>query len=237
MSILRDTPPPSPLLQRRTVLGLAAGSAVVALGAWHLLADSDLERAAREQLRDDGRARLPPGQRLLTHLRPMGGTPGTPSRASFHLKVHGDVAHPYTLDFRELVEMGSADTQADVHCVTGWSRLDTPCVGLPLHRLIERAEPSPEVSTVILEAAHGYTANIRLHEALSPSNHVIWEIDGEPLKETHGAPVRALIPDLYFWKSAKWLTGLRFERYDIPGYWERRGYHNHADPWLEERYS
>jgi DMSO/TMAO reductase YedYZ molybdopterin-dependent catalytic subunit len=49
--------------------------------------------------------------------------------------------------------------------------------------------------------------------------------------------VRALIPDLYFWKSAKWVTGIKFVDEDEPGYWEVRGYHNHADPWKEERYA
>ena len=76
-----------------------------------------------------------------------------------------------------------------------------------------------------------------LDEALVPDNLVAWRLDGDPLEERHGTPVRAVIPHLYFWKSAKWLTGIRFVAQDEPGYWETRGYHNHADPWLEERYS
>jgi DMSO/TMAO reductase YedYZ molybdopterin-dependent catalytic subunit len=92
------------------------------------------------------------------------------------------------------------------------------------------------VHHVIFEAAYGYTSNVLLHEALAPQVLVAHKLEGSPLPRDHGAPVRALVPDLYFWKSAKWLKGIRFVRDDEPGYWETRGYHNHADPWKEERY-
>jgi DMSO/TMAO reductase YedYZ molybdopterin-dependent catalytic subunit len=89
---------------------------------------------------------------------------------------------------------------------------------------------------VIFEAAHGYTANVPLREALGPQIMVVRELAGAPLPRAHGGPLRALVPHLYFWKSAKWLTGIRFVARDEPGYWETRGYHNHGDPWREERY-
>ena len=89
---------------------------------------------------------------------------------------------------------------------------------------------------MIFEAAHGYTANVPLKEALAPGVMVTYRHQGQPLGRPHGPPVRGLVPDLYFWKSAKWLTGIRFVTRDQPGYWETRGYHNHADPWTEERY-
>jgi len=89
---------------------------------------------------------------------------------------------------------------------------------------------------VVFEAAAGYTANCRLRDAMEEHAMVTWELDDKPLRRPHGAPVRALVPDLYFWKSAKWLTGIKFVRRDEPGFWEVRGYHNHADPWNEERY-
>ena len=89
---------------------------------------------------------------------------------------------------------------------------------------------------VIFEAAHGYTSNVPLREALAPTVLVARELEGAALPRTHGGPLRAIVPDLYFWKSAKWLTGIRFVARDEPGYWETRGYHNHADPWREERY-
>jgi DMSO/TMAO reductase YedYZ molybdopterin-dependent catalytic subunit len=102
--------------------------------------------------------------------------------------------------------------------------------------LADRAKVKASARHVVFEAAHGYTANVRLDEALRPNVLVAHQLDGRALPRAHGAPVRGVIPDLYFWKSAKWLTGIRFSARDDPGFWETRGYHNHADPWREERY-
>ena len=124
--------------------------------------------------------------------------------------------------------------------VDAWLRfaLAEPRVVLWLDALDDAAKAGIRDSArhVIFEAAHGYTANVRRDMALGDDVMVSWEIDGRRLARAHGAPVRALVPDLYFWKSAKWLTGIRFVRRDEPGFWETRGYHNHADPWKEERY-
>jgi DMSO/TMAO reductase YedYZ molybdopterin-dependent catalytic subunit len=90
---------------------------------------------------------------------------------------------------------------------------------------------------VIFEAASGYTSNVPLREALAPNVLLAHKYEGQSVPLAHGAPVRAVVPDLYFWKSAKWLTGIFFSSVDQPGYWETRGYSNHADPWKEERYS
>ena len=90
---------------------------------------------------------------------------------------------------------------------------------------------------MIFEAAHGYTANVPLSYATADNALVTYRLNGKPFATEHGAPVRGLVPDLYFWKSAKWLTGIRFSKEDEPGYWETRGYNNHADPWKEERYA
>ena len=98
------------------------------------------------------------------------------------------------------------------------------------------AELQEGVAHVIFEAANGYTANVPLKEATVDNALITYRMNGKPFALTHGAPVRNLIPDLYFWKSAKWITGVRFVKKDEPGYWETRGYHNHADPWKEERY-
>jgi DMSO/TMAO reductase YedYZ molybdopterin-dependent catalytic subunit len=102
--------------------------------------------------------------------------------------------------------------------------------------LAARAKPRPSARHVIFEAAHGYTSNVLLREALAPSVLLTHRYEGRPLARQHGGPVRGLVPDLYFWKSAKWLTGIRFVARDEPGYWETRGYHNHADPRRQERY-
>jgi DMSO/TMAO reductase YedYZ molybdopterin-dependent catalytic subunit len=109
--------------------------------------------------------------------------------------------------------------------------------GVPVRALAERAKVRRSARHVIFEAAHGYTSNVPIDEALAPQNLVAHRLDDRPLARAHGGPVRAVVPDLYFWKSAKWLTGIRFSARDEPGYWETRGYHDHGDPWKEERYA
>jgi len=233
-----DPNPFAPSMSRRLFLGaLGAGSVVLALGgAAHVLADEAKTRRARQQKRPDGRSRLPPSQYLLERLRPMGGEQGSPSPGNFRLRVHGEVEQPFELSFAELLAMPQVEQSCDVHCVTKWTVLDSRWTGVRVADLIARARPKPSAHHVIFEAAHGYTSNVRLREALAPNVLIAHRHEGQPLAREHGAPARALVPDLYFWKSAKWVTGIRLSNADEPGYWEQRGYNNHADPWLEERY-
>ena len=222
---------------RRTFIRTAtAGTAIAALGGLWVLLGDDETRRARAQTLDDGRPRLPPGQRVIGHLKPMGGREGDPSLASYRLRVHGEVDEPLELGYRELLALPQVEQASDVHCVTGWSALGVRWKGVRLKELAERAKVKPSARYVIFEGAHGYTSNMRIEEALESDNLVAHTLDGDPLPRRHGGPVRALVPRLYFWKSAKWLTGIRFEERDHPGYWEVRGYNNHADPWKEERY-
>jgi DMSO/TMAO reductase YedYZ molybdopterin-dependent catalytic subunit len=115
--------------------------------------------------------------------------------------------------------------------------LDAHFGGVTVSGLAARAKPTMSARYVIFEAAAGYTANVDITEAMKPNVIIAHRYEGQPLPRAHGAPVRAIVPDRYFWKSAKWLTGIRFVAKDEPGYWEVRGYHNHADPWKEERTS
>ncbi len=227
-----------PSMQRRTFLrSLTAGTIITALGGTaYVLADSEEERRARDSKRPDGRPRLPPNQYLLKRMRPMGGDEGDASPGAFRLKVYGEVESPFTIDFAELLKMPQTDITSDVHCVTKWTVLDARFTGVKFTDLAARAKVKSSARYVIFEAAHGYTSNVPLREAMRANAMVAHKIDGESLARAHGAPVRAIIPDLYFWKSAKWLTGIRFSDVDRPGFWETRGYHNHADPWKEERY-
>ncbi|MGB1016311.1 MAG: molybdopterin-dependent oxidoreductase, partial [Nannocystaceae bacterium] len=155
----------------------------------------------------------------------------------FRLRVSGDVKSPTTFSFAELLALPQVDDTSDVHCVTGWSMFDARWKGIRLRDLAERVGVTGRARHVIFEAAHGYTANVPLDEALKPDVLIAHRHQGRPLAPTHGGPVRAIVPALYFWKSPKWLTGIRFQARDEPGYWEVRGYNNHGDPWLEERYS
>ncbi len=236
--IMKDTPEIQRLeARRRFIKTAAAGTVIAALGGGlYRLVGDDLTREARAQKRSDGRSRLPPGQRVLGRLKPMGGHPGDSKTRNFRLKVYGEVESPFTIDFAQLLAMRQTELALDVHCVTGWSLLGALWRGVSVKDLAARARVKSTARHVIFEAHRGYTANVRLREALAPGVMVTYRMNGRPLARRHGAPVRALVPDLYFWKSAKWLTGIRFVRRDRPGYWETRGYHNHANPWREERH-
>jgi len=223
--------------RRQFIKSAAVGTAIMAAGGSLLrLAADDLTRAARAEKRPDGKPRLPPGQRVLEFLRPMGGEEGPGDVKSFRLKVYGAVAKPFEVDYAGLLKLPTVTKEADVHCVTGWSMLRGMWKGVQIKALAELAGIKSEARHVIVEAHAGFTANVPLKEAFADNALVAYRVNGKPFAIEHGAPVRGLIPDLYFWKSSKWITGLRFVKDDRPGYWEVRGYHNHADPWKEERY-
>lgn len=224
---------------RRTFLRRAvAGTVVCALGGvTYVFADDDATQKARATKRPDGRVRLPPGQQLITKLRPMGGTEGDPSPGKFRLKVHGEVDNPFEMGLAELLKFNQVELTCDVHCVTKWTVLDAMFSGVRVSDIAAKAKVKASAKHVIFEAAAGYTANVLLSEAMQPNVIVAHKIGGQSIARPHGPPVRAIVPDLYFWKSAKWITGIRFSAVDQPGYWETRGYHNHADPWKEERFS
>lgn len=225
-------------MDRRDFIKRAAvGTTFVAVGgALVRIASDDLTRAARAETRSDGRKRLPPGQRVLEYLRPMGGDPSDGDVKTFKLKVHGLVKKPFEVDYKGLLALPQVTKEADVHCVTGWSMLAGQWKGVQIAMLAEKAGMKGECKHVILEAANGFTANAPVADATKDNCLITYRLNGKPFQLQHGAPVRGLIPDLYFWKSAKWITGVRFVKDDAPGFWEQRGYHNHADPWKEERY-
>ena len=133
--------------------------------------------------------------------------------------------------------MPTREVTVDIHCVTRWSRFDTTFKGVHWSELAKLTGPRPSGRFVVAHAEQGFTANLPL-EAIEDENALIaYEADGEPLTPDHGGPVRLMVPSRYFWKSAKWLTGLDLLDHDEPGFWERYGYHNDADYWKEQRYS
>jgi DMSO/TMAO reductase YedYZ molybdopterin-dependent catalytic subunit len=121
--------------------------------------------------------------------------------------------------------------------VTRWSKKNTIWRGVRFHDLVERAKPASNAKYVVQHADNAYTTNLPLDAMLGDDCLVAYEFDGQNLEPIHGGPVRMLVPKLYFWKSSKWLRGLEFLDHDEPGFWEKRGYHNDADPWKEERYA
>jgi len=223
--------------RREFIKNAAAGTALVALGgAIYRIAGDDLTRKARAETRGDGRKRLPPGQKVLSKLRAMGGQAGSSKTADFKLKVYGECDNPFELDWQGLLELPQSDVIADVHCVTGWSVLGANWRGVLVSKLAAIAKTTKSARHVIFEAAHGYTANVPFKEATAPNVLIAHRLEDKALRRSNGSPVRVVVPDLYFWKSSKWITGIKFVKRDEPGYWETRGYHNHGDPWKEERY-
>jgi len=182
--------------------------------------------------------RVPPGNRLVKgwpvlHYGPIPRFDGT----NWDLRVFGLVEEPYTLTYQELRALGPVTVTADMHCVTGWSTLDNAWEGVPFRVLMERARPTPEATWVIAHCDYGYTSNLSLRAMDDDDVLVAWAHGGQPLTPEHGWPLRLVVPKRYAWKSAKWLQGLEFVDANRRGFWEVRGYHTHADPWREERYS
>ena len=181
--------------------------------------------------------RLPPGQ-YLTDRFPVLHVGDVPTYApgEWSLAISGLVRDPYVLTFDELTSMPSTTLTTDIHCVTKWSKFDTTWRGVRVRDLLERAGITDGASHVMGHAEYGYTANLPLADALREESLVVWEYEGEPIEPIHGGPVRLLVPNLYFWKSPKWLRGIEVRDSDKPGFWERNGYHMYGDPFLEQRH-
>ena len=188
-------------------------------------------------VRTTGRDRLPPGQ-IVTRKWPVlhYGTVPAVDLETWRFGVTGLVAQPLSLTWSELLAMPRRETVCDIHCVTRWSRFDNVFGGVPVQAVLERAGPSPDARYVLVHAEQDYTTNLPLADLDRPENLLALTHGGEPLPPEHGGPVRLLVPHLYFWKSAKWVTGFELIAEDEPGFWERNGYHMRADPWREERY-
>jgi DMSO/TMAO reductase YedYZ molybdopterin-dependent catalytic subunit len=185
-----------------------------------------------------GHPRLPPGQ-VETKKWPVLHVGPVPrfDEASWDFRVFGEVDSPLRLSWRDFAALPRVRTRSDFHCVTRWSRLENEWEGVPFSEIERRAGIRPEARFVIFHCEGGYTANIRIEDARREGVILAVRHDGSPLSPEHGGPLRAIVPHLYGWKSAKWLRGVEFRREDAPGYWETRGYHNIADPWKEQRFS
>ena len=184
----------------------------------------------------DPAGRVPPGQ-FVTEKFPVltyGTTPRIDVEA-WRLKEFGLVAREIELDWQEFSHLPWETVTADFHCVTQWSSLDQTWEGVPFAHVASLAQPSPGARFVMVHCHGGYTTNLPLdlamREGLFAHKH-----KGQPLGESHGWPLRLVVPSRYGWKSAKWVGGIELLGEDAPGFWEQRGYHNDGDPWREERF-
>jgi DMSO/TMAO reductase YedYZ molybdopterin-dependent catalytic subunit len=196
---------------------------------------SFVSRGFRGRRRDDGQGdRIPPGQYLVDDFPVLsaGPTPRTPLD-EWTFSIQGG-AEPVTWTWEEFQDLPSETVTKDIHCVTKWTKLDTSWTGVSVDTLLEGVELGGDYVTIWSDG--GYTTNLAIADITGGKAWVVDTFGGEPLEPEHGGPARLLVPDLYFWKSAKWVRGLTVTPTDEPGFWEQNGYHNHGDPWREQRY-
>lgn len=182
--------------------------------------------------------RLPPGQYDAGRSWPVLTAEATPKldTAAWTFTVEGLVQTPSTWTWEEIRALPGSDYEGDIHCVTTWSKLGMTFRGVSLDVLLDAAVPLPAATHVMAYTHTGYTTNLPLADVTGGQAWVAWEAEGKSLPTEHGGPARLLVPHLYFWKSAKWVAGLRLLDHDEPGFWEQNGYHDRGDPWLEQRY-
>ena len=183
-------------------------------------------------------ARLPPGQ-YLTEKWPVlhaGSVARYDDLAAWSLRIFGEVENELELSWQQFDELPRASNVQDIHCVTRWSRFDATFSGGHWRTIAELVRPKPTARFVVAHAEAGFTSNVPLSFLEDENAILATHGDGEPLTPDHGAPLRLVVPGKYFWKSAKWLRGIELTSADRPGFWERYGYHNDADPWAEQRY-
>ncbi|MDO8421211.1 MAG: sulfite oxidase-like oxidoreductase [Parvibaculum sp.] len=182
--------------------------------------------------------RLPPGQHLVDKwpVLDLGAQPDV-SADKWRLRIEGAVENTVTLTLADFMALPQTRYVSDIHCVTTWSRYDNRWDGVASQTIIDLVKPTADARHVIFHSYDGYTTNIKLDVFNEPDVILAHSWEGEPLTREHGGPVRGIVPQWYFWKSAKWIRRIEFSAVDKPGFWEERGYHNEADPWTEERYS
>ena len=188
---------------------------------------------------EGGRPRVPPGQKAVRTwpVFTYGGRVPQIDLSRWTFSVGGLVEEELTFTWEEFASLPQVTIVSDIHCVTHWSRLDNRWEGVAGREVVKLARPKPEARFVMVQCHGGYSTNLRLDDLLDDDVLFALKHDGDPLRPEHGAPVRLVVPKLYFWKSAKWVHSLVFTDRDRPGFWEMFGYHMRGDPWKEERYS
>ena len=184
------------------------------------------------------RERVPPGQ-YVTEKWPVltyGPVPKI-DLETWTLRIHGEVGAEKSFSWKEFQSLPRVEVQADFHCVTRFSTLDNRWGGVSTREILSRVEIDGDATHVMLHCAGGYTTNLPLEDFLAPEALLVDTWNGKPLATDHGGPVRAIVPHLYAWKSAKWITGIELLPGDQRGFWEENGYHTYGDPWREERFS
>jgi len=184
------------------------------------------------------KVRIPPGQHEVHNFPVLhyGSVPNVDT-SKWTFRIFGMVEKERTLTYAEFASLPQIKVFSDIHCVTTWSRLNNLWEGVSTNALKELVSIKADAEFAIIHAEHGFTANIPLADFFEKDVLFATSFNRQPLTAEHGGPVRLVVPRLYFWKSAKWVTGVEFTEDDKAGFWESNGYHNHGDPWKEERFS
>ena len=184
------------------------------------------------------RADLPPGQYDVGDDWPVLTAEVTPrvDTSRWTMSVDGLVEQPQSWSWDEVHALPGSTYTGPIHCVTTWSKFDTRFDGVSVDVLLDAARPRSQATHVLARSTTGYTTNLPLEHVRGGQAWIVWSFDGRPLPREHGGPVRLLVPHLYFWKSAKWITRLTLLDHDERGFWEQNGYHDLGDPWREQRY-
>ncbi|GAB4314320.1 MAG: sulfite oxidase-like oxidoreductase [Phototrophicales bacterium] len=193
-------------------------------------------RQTEDEMKKSGR--LPPGQ-SLTHKFPVltyGPIPKFDPE-TWDFRVFGEVEKEMSWNWEAFQKLPTVTVTVDIHCVTRWSKFDTTWTGVPFKHIAELVGMKDTTKHIIAHCDYGYTTNVPVEDMMRDDVLLAYMYDGKPLEPEHGAPVRTLVPHLYFWKSAKFLRALEFSPVDKPGFWEQGGYHNYGDPFKEQRYN
>ncbi|MHA1268460.1 MAG: sulfite oxidase-like oxidoreductase [Candidatus Helarchaeota archaeon] len=190
----------------------------------------------------DDKKRLPPNQKLIKKFPVLqaGNIPYHLNKDNWTLEIYGKVENPKIFTYQEFIKIEKTMIKADLHCVTGWSLFDTEWEGVLFRNIVKIVRPTKSAKFVIFECEDlngRFTTSLPINELMGDDSMLAYRFKGEELSIEHGGPVRCVVPKKYFYKSAKWVRGIKFIEKDELGYWERNGYSNTADPWKEERYS
>ncbi len=182
--------------------------------------------------------RLPPGQYDTGDSWPVLTAEATPhlDEDAWTFSVDGLVESPRTWTWSQMRDLPGSTYAGDIHCVTTWTKLDMTFAGVSVDEFLDAAAPQSSARYVLAHSVTGYTTNLPLEDLTGGRAWLVWSVGGRPLPREHGGPLRLLVPHLYFWKSAKWISRLEVLAEDRPGFWEQNGYHDRGDPWLEQRY-
>lgn len=189
-------------------------------------------------LNRDGNPATPPGQRIVQNwpVLDLGAQPDIPL-GQWSLTISGLVKQQTTFTWDQFMELPQVEDVSDFHCVTTWSRLNNHWKGVRFQDIANHCQVLPNAKYVFIKAYDTYTTNLPLEEAMKYDVMLVHSWEGNPLTKEHGGPLRMITPQLYAWKGAKWIGEIMFREDDELGFWEKRGYSNTAEPWLNDRYS